>query len=334
MSDVGYRLPKFKDHRLLDPHVVIIGAGASIAACSIDKNGKAVPALRNIHEVLGLREKLEPYSFSEEELADFELLFSNICGKKQYKQLQRELESAVSDYFQTLCLPDNPTLYDYLVLSLTEKDAIISFNWDPFLIQAYCRNINVGNLPQLFFPHGNTGVGLCRDCHIKGYANCLCPKCHSPLTDMKLLYPVGKKNYSDGDIIQNEWNGARSFLNHAAGITVFGYSAPKTDIEAYELLRNSYIESNITPFAPFTIIDLKEKETEQKAKWGEIYDKRMLHYTDSFKNTILWKWPRASLETLFDAILQQQPRVNQKPFSDFATMEELQAFVKTIIESD
>ena len=48
-------------------------------------------------------------------------------------------------------IPDDVTLYDYLVLSLTDKDAIISFNWDPFLVQAYRRNIDVGNLPQLIF---------------------------------------------------------------------------------------------------------------------------------------------------------------------------------------
>ena len=334
MREGNYRLPNVKRHRLYDPHVVIIGAGASKAACPIDKNGKAVPVLRNVHEVLGLKNTIEMYGFSKEELADFEVLFSNIYGKPQYEELQRELESAVRDYFQSLCITDGPTLYDYLILSLTEKDAIISFNWDPFLIQAYRRNIDVGNLPQLFFPHGNTGVGLCYDCHIKGYAKCLCPKCFSPLTDMKLLYPVGKKNYSDGDIIQNEWSGARSFLNHAAGITIFGYSAPETDAEAYNLLKNSYSKSNITTIAPFTIINLKQNETEQKAKWADIYDKHMLQYTDSFKDTILWSWPRVSLETLFDAILQQQPRDNNKSFRDFETLEELQAFVKTITEFD
>lgn len=334
MFDNAYRVPNVKNHRLLDPHVVIIGAGASKAACPIDKNGKEVPLLRDIHKILGLQDELKSYDFTEEELADFELLFSNIYGKIGYEQLQQVLESAVRKYFQDLVLPDGPTLYDYLILSLTEKDAIISFNWDPFLAQAYRRNIDGGNLPQLFFPHGNTGVGLCYDCHVKGYANCLCPKCFSPLTDMKLLYPVGNKNYSDGDIIQNEWNGARSFLNHAAGITIFGYSAPETDAEAYTLLKRSYSESNITTIAPFTIINLKKNEAEQKSKWADIYDRHMLQYTDSFKETILWSWPRVSLETLFDAILQQHPRDNQKSFRDFETLEELQTFAKSITEFD
>ena len=54
MYGIPYRHPSIKNKRLQDPHVVILGAGASIAACKIDKNGKTVPALSNIHKVLGL----------------------------------------------------------------------------------------------------------------------------------------------------------------------------------------------------------------------------------------------------------------------------------------
>ena len=48
-SIVSYRLPDYEGKRLKDPHVVIVGAGASIAACNKDKNGRAVPLLKNIH---------------------------------------------------------------------------------------------------------------------------------------------------------------------------------------------------------------------------------------------------------------------------------------------
>lgn len=53
-----YRLPNVKKKHLLDPHVVVVGAGASVAACKIDKNGKEVPLLRNIHHVLGFMNNL------------------------------------------------------------------------------------------------------------------------------------------------------------------------------------------------------------------------------------------------------------------------------------
>lgn len=268
-----YRIPNLKDKRLQDPHVVIVGAGASIAACKFDKNGRQVPLLRNIHHVLGLSKKLEEYGFSEQEMADFELLFSNIYGKTEHRELQEYLENKVFEYFSRLCIPDTPTYYDYLILSLTSKDCIISFNWDPFLLQAYKRNTSVGNLPEVVFPHGNAGVGVCYGCKVKGYAGAICPKCGRPLENMPLLFPIGKKNYGS-EIIRNEWAVAKQRLSVAAGITVYGYGAPVTDVEAMELMKGAYSESRVKEIAPFTIINLPMAEQEQREKWGNFLIRR------------------------------------------------------------
>lgn len=151
---------------------------------------------------------------------------------------------------------------------------------------------------------------------------------------MKLLFPVSKKNYYDGEIIQNEWTLAKKYLSMAAGVTVFGYGAPETDFEAYNLLKDSYKLSNITTIAPFSIINLKEAEEDQKKKWSDIYDEHMVTFHEKFQDSLLWNAPRVSLECLFDAILQQQPRANKKPFEEFKTLKELQEFVKTITEFD
>lgn len=329
-----YRLPNFKNKRLLDPHVVIVGAGASIAACKTDKNGREVPLLKNIHNILRLTDELEKYNFSNEQMGDFEKLFSDIYGRDEYKDLQEKLEFEVYNYFSDLKIPDEPTLYDYLVLSLTEKDAIISFNWDPFLMQAYRRNIDVGNLPELIFPHGNSGVGLCNDCKVKGYAGCLCPNCFKALEQMPLLYPTGKKDYNSKSIIKNEWNRAKDVFSRAAGITVYGYSAPVTDVEAVELMKSAISISQMKDIAPFTIINLPENEDEQRRKWSEFYDVKMVLYCNEFKQSLLWRNPRVSLETVFDAILQGQPRSTEKPFKEFSKLRELQDYVKTITEFD
>lgn len=325
-----YRLPNVHNKLLKDPHVVIVGAGASIAACPKDKNGIEVPLLKNIHHVLGLTDKLAKYGFSEAEMENFELLYSNICSKPEFSDLTNQLTHEVQAYFQKLTLPDEITLYDYLVLSLTKKDAIISFNWDPFLLQAYQRNISVGNLPQLMFPHGNVGVGLCYGCKVKGYASTLCPRCMRKLDDMPLLFPVKEKDYSDKPIIKNEWELAKAYLSHAAGITIFGYGAPETDVEAYSLLKDSYRKSGIIDIAPFTIINLKKEQNVQMKKWADIFDNRMCLFCEIFEESILWETPRVSLEHLFDAILQQQPRATTRPFHRFNSLVELQSFAKSI----
>lgn len=81
--------------------------------------------LRNIHHLLGLTKELEKYHFSESEMANFELLYSNIYGKKEYSEFVAFLENKVRDYFKGWVIPDEITYYDYLILSLTSKDAII-----------------------------------------------------------------------------------------------------------------------------------------------------------------------------------------------------------------
>ena len=86
--------------------------------------------------------------------------------------------------------------------------------------------------------------------------------------------------------------------------------------------------------APFTIINLPKNEKEQRKKWAEFYDVKMMLYRNRFEDTMLWQNPRVSLETLFDANLQQHPRCLEKPFKKFASLKELQDFVNTITEFD
>ena len=40
---IPYSIPLVEDKLLKDPHIVIIGAGASRASCLIDKNGRRIP---------------------------------------------------------------------------------------------------------------------------------------------------------------------------------------------------------------------------------------------------------------------------------------------------
>lgn len=47
------------------------------------------------------------------------------------------------------------TVYDQLLVSLRPTDAVFTFNWDPFLFDAYKRNHLAVALPPIFFLHGN-----------------------------------------------------------------------------------------------------------------------------------------------------------------------------------
>ena len=80
----------------------------------------------------------------------------------------KEIEKRIDAYFSSLRIPREATKYDFLLLSLREKDAIFTFNWDPFLFDAYKRNAHIASLPEIFFLHGNVRIGICPN-HTKAW---------------------------------------------------------------------------------------------------------------------------------------------------------------------
>ena len=107
------------------PHVVILGAGASRAALPHgDAYGRRLPLMADFLEVVvGVRDILMKAGLSLVE-NDFEATYSRIVQDPKYTDVVAELESVIFKYFDSLRLPDNPTLYDHLLLSLREKDVI------------------------------------------------------------------------------------------------------------------------------------------------------------------------------------------------------------------
>ena len=141
-------------------HVVILGAGASIASTlnNPEKNGHLLPSMDNLISVVGLTDivKILPEELKSD---NFEQLYSNLYSDNPESDEILEIEKRVFQYFSSLELPDTPTIYDYLVMSLRSKDLIATFNWDPFLFQAWCRNHHIGENPHLSFLHGNVAIG-------------------------------------------------------------------------------------------------------------------------------------------------------------------------------
>src|SRR2546426_1663325 len=124
---------EIRDTKMQRPHVVILGAGASLAAFpNGDGNGKKLPVINNLVEVLGINDLLERYSINSAG-NDFEGFYSDLVSEDKQNEAVKEIERRVQEYFASLSLPETPTLYDHLILSLRPKDYIATFNWDPFL---------------------------------------------------------------------------------------------------------------------------------------------------------------------------------------------------------
>lgn len=288
------------------PHCFLLGAGASLAAFpNGDKNGRQLPLMCNFVEILQL-ESLLKESGLEPPYDDFEAIYAKIVSKEENSDTANKIDAVIYDYFKGMELPDEPTLYDHLILSLREKDVIATFNWDPFLFQAASRNSHIKKPPKLFFLHGNVAIGICHDCKIKANADAYCSKCYNPLTRTKILYPVTQKNYTDDPFIKLEWDSFRHYLKNGYLFTIFGYGAPASDIEAVKLLSQAWGTPENRSLEEIELIG-RVAGDELANRWSQFIHKHHYRTRDSFYKSEAAKHPRRSCEALWECLMQCRP---------------------------
>ena len=200
-------------------------------------------------------------------------------------------------------MPDKPTLYDHLVLSLREKDLIATFNWDPFLFDACWRNHAFAPLPHVVYLHGSVRVGYCAEDRRKGLVGTACSICGMPFTPSKLLYPITKKDYSSNPFTSAEWNTLRSAFKDTFVVTVFGYSAPQTDVDAVALMRESWGDLGNRNFEEFEFIDIKD-QGEMGRTWRDFIFEGHYRSHRSFYASLLGKHPRRTCESLWNNLIE------------------------------
>ena len=264
----------------LKPHVVIIGAGASVAAFpNGDKSGKLLPTMDNFIDIIGLGKIFSKYGFIPKH-KNFESVFSDLYQNDPNSKLIKEIESYVSNYFSSLELPDEITLYDHLLLSLREKDVVATFNWDPFIFDAWERCMGYASIPKPVFLHGNVRIGHCEDDGYIGKISEPCPECNNLLMPIKLLYPIKEKDYNSDIFIKSEWDYLQKSIENAFTLTIFGYGAPDTDVEAFNLMKTAWKAQSQRQIEMVEFIDLKEKE-ELTNQWEEFL---FSHHYRCYKN--------------------------------------------------
>jgi hypothetical protein len=123
--------------------------------------------MANLAEIIGLSSVLKEAGFGQN--SNFEDVYSAIAADPAQQDLRLALEVKIKEYFEDLELPREVTIYDKLILSLRRKDIIATFNWDPFLAQAFMRNDRAAWLPEVVFLHGNVALGACYEHDRKGF---------------------------------------------------------------------------------------------------------------------------------------------------------------------
>ncbi len=314
--------------KLGTPHVVILGAGASRATLPHgDKNGIKLPLMNDFVETVGLEDILDKNKISYKD-KNFEDLYNDLFINYNDAPILEKIDCKIYDYFSQLRLPDKLTIYDKLVLSLREKDLIATFNWDPLLAQAYQRNSHIAELPRIVFLHGNVAIGICLKDKVKGYIGDKCKRCDELLEPTKLLYPIKKKGYSKDPFIKKEWYELEVYLKNAYFLTIYGYSAPKTDIEAIDIMKKIWLKNKRRDIAEIDIIDIKSSE-ELERTWGDFIVRSHYFTTRDFEHCYLSRYPRRSCEGLFMATMQNQPW-NDNYLPDCNTLKEFHDWIKPL----
>jgi hypothetical protein len=312
------------------PHVIILGSGASRACCPItDGSGRRLPVMADFVQTLGIGDVIR--KSGHDPSGNFESIYSAIHREGQ-KDILSELDDAVRDYFSVLVLPDTPTLYDYLILSLRPKDIIVTFNWDPLLPQAFRRWRHLGSvLPKLVFLHGNVDISV----DVEGRRCRFTADCNGSEPSFKpsqLLYPVENKDYNTDAFIKGQWDCALRHLEAAYYVTVYGYSAPKTDIEARGLLLKAWHNNPTQTLGEFDVIDIADRNAVEES-WSEFIVRTHGSVSNDFTHNILMHHPRRSCEAFAFATLQCEPW-HEDPFPQALTLQELESWVQPLLAEE
>ena len=235
---------------------------------------------------------------------NFEKLFSELFNKEGSSERIIQIEREIRSYFSSLSLPDTPTIYDYLVLSLRGKDMIATFNWDPFLVQAYMRNHRFcKNLPQLIFLHGNVAVGY--DEATGRFGQII--KRDESLKDFqptKLLYPVENKDYNSDPFIKSQWDILLDYLDKSTLVSVYGYSAPDTDVEAKNLMKKVWDKPKTGRYMEeVEIIDIAPEEVVDET-WRNFMSSHHFHHIESIQQSWILSFPRRTGEMFYMRYLE------------------------------
>lgn len=275
-------------------HLVILGAGSTIATIpNGDKNGEESYTLANL-----LKDKTFT-SFLEKVQGNFSANDVEDLCKQLYKEdrpLYYEFESLVRKKYARLELPEEFTILDRSVLSLTPNDAIVSFNWDDLVIQAYQRMseyVPEEMLPILAFPHGNAQAVY----NNKHYTSKRIVTSTSWF-DSPLNMPVDEIDYKSDVFINSQWHILDFFMRNAQMITFFGYRGPDSDEQDLKHLDELFAKNEICD--KIEIIDKDQESAVEVAKRLERFKMQpnWLYPCADFWHSTIAKYPRRTLSVL------------------------------------
>lgn len=224
-------------------------------------------------------------------------------------------------------------------MSLRPRDLIATFNWDPFLYQAWNRSSHVGDRPYIAFLHGNVAIGYSKTDKRSGPSGMRSKATRNYMYPTQLLFPVTQKNYNEDEFIKSQWDMLRDFLAdiNVKLVTVFGYGAPDTDVEAVKLMYDAWGGNKKRKMEQFEIIDIRDEDVVVN-QWDKFIESHHYDYSKDFFGSSIAANPRRTSESYFQHIM---PMTIDEAFSasnpipnNFKTLEELWNWFKPLVDAE
>lgn len=136
-----------------------------------------------------------------------------------------------------------------------------------------------------------------------------------------LLYPINEKDYNQTAFLSHQWVILQEHLKVAPLVTIFGYSAPKTDIAARDLLKEAWGSPKERSLEEFEFIDLKSQKQLDK-QWHEFIHSHHRRSYKSFYDCFIATHPRRTIEAYNNEILLGKILEYKRP-PKFTTLKEL-----------
>lgn len=147
---------------------------------------------------------------------------------------------------------------------------------------------------------------------------------------MKLLYPTGKKDYNSDIAIAKSWREFKTDLQSAYMFTIFGYSAPKSDVEALKMMKKAWGRVEDRNLEEIEIIDIRS-EDDIINSWSDFIHTHHYSCHNSFFDSSLAKFPRRTCEATFDRLMKCSWLHGGNGFTSNMSFEDIRQMTQNLI---
>jgi len=128
--------------------------------------------------------------------------------------------------------------------------------------------------------------------------------------------------------VASAWDAAKSFLENAFTLTIFGYGAPDSDTEAVELMRKPWNRADQKLVERVEIIDLKSRDALYET-WKPFISHHHYDCRPCFYQSFIANYPRRSTEALYAPSIHGRA-AEQFPIPRQSSFDELYAWLEPI----